>query len=613
MIRLRYFLCMLMVLLLAACSVALTPIVDAPTLAAQSETIEVAPQSDVDAFFEDAFLTLALRDPEWVSDLALPKVLGFEFRHNTLTNISDVYQRETNEIERDALEQVRNLDRSQLTPDQALSADILEWYLDDRVRGQEFMYHDYRINFIDGVQVWFIDFMADIHPVTNLQEAEDYIVRLERVEKKFDQLLEGLQIREEMGIIPPRWAVETIAGMTAGVASEPVQSSRLYVSFRAKVDALSDVDAATKQSLTNRAAAAIEDYVRPAYRKLAEYLRGLVSKAGTSDGVWMLPDGDAYYAYIVRHHTTTDMTPEEIHNLGLQEVERIQNEMWTLLEELGYSRDAMSLSEALRVAAEDDGYLAAITTADRQALIDAYVSVIEDAKANYVPKLFDIQPSVDYEVRSAPGGGGAYYFPPPLDGSRPGYFYVGTGFERPHYRVPTLAFHEGIPGHHFQLGIQSELDNIPTFRKAIIYNAYAEGWGLYAERLMAEAGYYENDPYGNLGRLQSELFRAVRLVVDTGIHYKRWSFDQAADYMFANLGDFASTDEVARYVTWPGQALSYQIGQLKIVELRERAKEALGDKFDLKEFHHVVLANGAMPLSILEQVVDDWIAEKMES
>jgi uncharacterized protein (DUF885 family) len=335
--------------------------------------------------------------------------------------------------------------------------------------------------------------------------------------------------------------------------------------------------------------------------------------ADNDDGFWKHPDGDAAYAYWLRHHTTLDLTADEIHELGLLEVARIQVEMEDLFTELGITGDNLDMK--MNQVTFYGGAMPLRTNDDRQAVLDEYQALIDHAEQN-LSDLFDLRPKADVVVEPvyAPNAPGAYYVSPSLDGSRPGMFYVNmTTVNVARHGMPTLAYHEAIPGHHFQIAIQQELTGIPSFRTGINYTSYAEGWALYAEYLAWEVGFYEDDPYGNLGRLQSELFRAARLVVDTGIHAKGWSREEAIDYMVEIVG-YSRTDmtrEVERYIVWPGQATAYKIGMLKILELRERAMQALGDDFDIKEFHNLILGNGAMPLEILERVVDDYIAERL--
>jgi uncharacterized protein (DUF885 family) len=349
------------------------------------------------------------------------------------------------------------------------------------------------------------------------------------------------------------------------------------------------------------AAAEIESTVLPAFQALVDAVRRLETVAPDDVGAWALPDGTAYYAHVLRHHTTTDLTAEQIHELGLREVERIQAEMRAVFDTLGYPADERLLTLMGRVAREGG-----ILYGDQ--IVAEYEALIEEARAE-VEDAFDLHPSADVVVIPAPIGG--YYVGPALDGSRPGAFFATMTGSEERFSMPSLAYHEAIPGHHTQIGIAQELD-LPSARKGVHFTAYSEGWALYAERLAYELGLYEEDAYGNIGRLQYELFRAVRLVVDTGLHARRWTYPQAVEYMVENTGLPQGTVEweVARYIVWPGQAVSYKIGMLTLMEVRQRAMDALGDEFRLAEFHTVVLGHGHMPLGILERLVDEYIAQK---
>jgi uncharacterized protein (DUF885 family) len=330
-------------------------------------------------------------------------------------------------------------------------------------------------------------------------------------------------------------------------------------------------------------------------------------------GVWRLPDGDAYYAYALRHHTTTDLTPEEVHQLGLKEVARIQSEMRKLFAGQGIAHNESfgEMQRAYWASLQNKPELGYPDTPEsRKQVLADYLHIIEEAQKN-IKDVFDVTPKTPIKVEAVPqyqqnSSPGAYYQPPALDGSRPGIFYVNLANLPSKTGMQTLAYHEGVPGHHFQLAVQRETQGIPTFQKALGFTAHLEGWALYTEKLARELGFYK-DAYTKLGNLWSELFRASRLVLDTGIHYKRWTRDQAQSYANDNVGT-RLVGEIDRYIAWPGQAASYKIGELKILELREKMKKALGDKFTLKAFHNLILLNGSMPLAVLEKIVEQHIA-----
>jgi len=556
----------------------------------------------IDQFFEESYKQLLLRDPEYLTELGIAESFGL--RNDQLTNISDAYIRETYELQAAILQLLREYDLESLTPEQKISYNVYEWYLDDLVRQQEFMYYDYPVtHFITGIQNELIHFFTDIHPVTSKQDAEDYIARLQQVNTKFDQLIEGLTLREQAGVIPPKFIVQWSLYDIGRIARGSAQYLPFYTAFEEKVDAL-ELSTEEKQNLLEDAENAIDQSVIPAFQALKDYLEYLESIAPTDDGVWQFPKGDAYYKYALRHHTTTDMTADEIHELGLQEVDRIHAEMRAIFDQLGYPEDG-SLSELFDRVISEGGYVSG------SQVVETYEDLIKEADQN-LGAAFDIHPDAEVIVIGGPIGG--FYVPGSLDGSRPGAFYASLSGSEPSYGMPTLAYHEAIPGHHFQISIAQELD-LPFFRGDVLFTGYAEGWALYAERLAWELGWYQDDSYGNLGRLQYEVFRAARLVVDTGIHAKDWTYDQALQYMVETVGfdpDVVNLEfEVSRYVAWPGQATAYKVGMLKILELRQKAEEALDDQFDITEFHRVILTNGSMPLEILEKVVQDYIDAKL--
>lgn len=371
-----------------------------------------------------------------------------------------------------------------------------------------------------------------------------------------------------------------------------------------------------QQRLALEAREQIESTVYPAYQRMIDYFVKLDEKVSKNQGIWALPDGDKVYELAVRLFTTTDYTPEFIHSFGLEEVERIQGEILQILDGEGWDTSG-GFTQAINDLAEDSRFYYSDSDEGRAQILADYKAIIEEIEQGLDPYFdvaaeseVDVQRIPEFKEKTAPG---AYYQRPAFDGSRPGVFFANLYDIKatPKYGMRTLAYHEAIPGHHFQLAIAQQQDQLPFFRRVVPATAYSEGWALYAERLAWELG-FQDDPYDNIGRLQAELFRAVRLVVDTGIHAKRWSREQAIDYMADNTGMAYSdvVSEIERYFVMPGQALAYKIGMTKFMELRERARLALGESFDIREFHNVVLTNGALPLNILEGLVDEWIAER---
>jgi uncharacterized protein (DUF885 family) len=459
--------------------------------------------------------------------------------------------------------------------------------------------------------------MAQTHQVANRHDADAYIARLDLFPQKFAQVIEGLNEREAKGVVPPKFTIdEVLAQMRGFIASQP-EEHMLYTSFKEKLDKLPEdaIPAADRDALLARVATSIEHGVYPAYRSLIEHFAALQPKVTRNDGAWSLPDGDAYYAWCVRMHTTTDMTPEQVHALGLAEVARVTAEMDAILKAQGLADGPIGPRVQQLAHAADATY--PNTPDGKQAMLARYQAILDEVNAG-LGSAFHVRPELGVVVKPVPAfsektAPGAYYEPGSFDGTRPGAFYANMRdtTENPKWGMRTLAYHEGIPGHHFQISIAQELKGVPFFRRVLPFTAYAEGWALYAERLAWELG-FEKDPLDDLGRLRDEMMRAVRLVVDSGIHYKHWTREQAIQYMMDNTGmaESSVTSEVERYFVDPGQALAYKAGMLKILELREHAKQALGAKFDLGEFHDQVLTHGSLPLALLQRVIDDWITQK---
>src|SRR6266403_1426728 len=442
-------------------------------------------------------------------------------------------------------------------------------------------------------------------------------MRLNALPTKFDQLLESLKVREEKQILPPRFVVEKVLKEMSDFVAQPAAANILTKSFKERAAKIKELNDEQRADYQMHVETAVNDRVYPAYRKLIAYFQTLLPKTTTDDGVWKLPDGDAFYAYTLHENTTTTLKPDEVHELGLREVARIEGEMRAILDANGFA--GQPIGEAMDKLAKDPRFLYPNDDKGRTDALARYADLIKQATERSSKELFLTTPHAQIEVRRVPEfkestAPGAYYDIPAMDGSRPGIFFANLRDmnEVPKWSMPTLAYHEGVPGHHWQLSTAEELKGVPQFRKVVPFPAYMEGWALYCEWLAKQAGWYENDPFGDLGRLRDELFRAVRLVVDTGSHAKHWTREQAIAYMLdkTGMGEKDVTAEIERYIVMPGQACAYKIGMLKIQELRKRAQTELGDKFDLREFHDTLLKSGALPLDILEEQVEEYIRNK---
>lgn len=567
-------------------------------------------------FYERVFLEFGLQSPELLSQLRLLEGFGIRGHNAELDDRSQASADQQFAKLKADLATLRSYDRDSMTEAEKLNYDMLEWFMAHQVEGEKWRYHDYPVNQLFGVQSMLPRFMVNTHQLKDKTDAEQYISRLQQFDRVFGQVVEDLNIRAAKGVVPPRFVLEKVLSEVQGLTSGAAEQQLLYTHFTTAIAKIEGLTEADRASLTTQVKAAIEQSVLPGYQKLTGYLTDTVASATTDDGVWKLPEGDQYYAYALKQHTTTDLTPEQIHQMGLDEVARIQQEMLTILQAQGISGD--NVAQMMTALGDDPRFLYPDSHEGRQQILADYKTIIADIETKLTPA-FNIRPKAAMDVQRVPEfaektSPGAYYNPPAMDGSRPGVFFANLYDIRatPKFGMKTLAVHEGMPGHHFQIAIQQELKGLPTFRNILPFTVYAEGWALYTEQLMAELGLYKDDPFGDLGRLQAELFRAIRLVVDTGIHHKRWSREQAIAYMSGNAG-MAKSDvesEIERYIVMPGQACAYKVGMMKLLELRSKAQQELGDKFKLTDFHDVVLQNGSMPLAILERVVEQYIAAK---
>jgi uncharacterized protein (DUF885 family) len=565
--------------------------------------------------YSRTFLHFALKGPELLTTLGILEKFGLHGHNAKLSDASVANETKMYRwIKRD-LAFLRSYPRKSQSAGTLLSTDIMDWFLDDVTRAEKYRFHDYPLNQMFGIQSELPNFMITMHPVVSKLEGRNYVRRLSCFGIKFGQVLEGLKIREAKGILPPRFVIRRVLNEMTAFIGLPATENPLYTVFKDKLANLENVNVRDRENLLSAAKTEITRTVYPAYEKFIAYFTALEQIATTDDGVWKLPEGDAYYAHCLRSNTTTDYTPEQVHEIGLNEVRRIEGEMMAILEEMSY-QDVKNAPKKLAEFAKEERFLYPNTDEGRLAGLAEYQRILEDMNAGLDP-YFAVHPKAALKVERLPEfrektSAGAYYQPGDLGGRRPGVFYANMrDMKEVHkFGMKTLAYHEGIPGHHFQLAIAQELKGVPFFRRMVPFTAYVEGWALYAEKLAREIGAYSDDPYGELGCLDSELFRAVRLVVDTGIHYKKWTREQAIEYMKAHTASAHDSivSEIERYIVMPGQACAYKIGEIKMVELRDKAKKALGGKFDLRMFHDAMLKNGSMPLNILERVVDAYIA-----
>lgn len=569
-------------------------------------------------FYEKIFVSFLLDNPELLTMMGIAEQFGYRRHNGQLNDESDAKAQADFARWHAYLADLKAYDPAGQTADQQLSTRVLTWFIDSQLEGERFRLHNYPVNQLFGVQSNTPDFLINQHRIDDRRGADDYLARMGQVGRKFTQVQEGLALRESKGIVPPKFVIERVLAEMRAFAAKPAAENPLCVNFSAKVEALKDVEAADKPALKNGCNERIDQVVRPAYQQLITFFEGQLGRATEDDGAWKLPDGAAFYAWRVRAQTTTTMTPQQVHDLGVSEVARIEAEMQAILVAQSQLQPGETVAQAMGRLAKDPRFLFPDTEEGRQAMLAGYRQMIAEqlersrAVIGLSPKAaIEVQRVPEFKQKTAPG---AYYQSPTLDGARPGVFYANLRDmgALPKFGMRTLAVHEGVPGHHFQIALAQEREGGPTFRKVLPFTAYSEGWALYAEWLGKEMGLYQDDPYGDLGRLQAELFRAVRLVVDTGIHAQRWTRQQAIDYMVGKTGipQGEVVAEIERYIVDPGQALAYKVGMLSIRAARQRAEAALGTKWNAeakKGFHDVVLQGGALPLAILDEQVDAWI------
>jgi uncharacterized protein (DUF885 family) len=469
-----------------------------------------------------------------------------------------------------------------------------------------------------GVHAELPAFLINMHKINSVSDAKAYIARLNKIPQVMEDVVKGLELREMNQIMPPAFVfAHTIEASQNILQGRPFEkssdASALLEDFSSKVEKL-DISKTQKDELILEAQEALLTSVKPAYENLIVKLIDQQQRATTDHGAWKFPKGKAFYDTALKRTTTTDLSAEEIHEIGLNEVARIHKEMEEIMEEVEFEG---SLKDFFQFMRQDEQFYYDNNEAGRQRYLSEATSLINSMKTR-LDELFLTKPEADIIVKAVEpfrekSAGKAFYQQPALDGSRPGTYYANLyDMEAmPTYQMEALAYHEGIPGHHMQLAIAQELDSLPMFRKIGGYGAYIEGWGLYSELVPKEIGLYE-DPYSDFGRLAMELWRSIRLVVDTGIHSKKWTRDEAIDYYVENSPNAESdaVKMVERHIVMPGQATAYKIGMNKILELREFAKKELGEEFDLREFHDVVLTNGSVPLNILEELVVEWVEKQ---
>lgn len=578
---------------------------------AAAQTAEETESDRLNAWFQEVFDRDVARSP------MTQTFLGMKTNYDQWSDASPEFAQESFELGQADLAHMREtFDYDALDDSAQLSWHLFEYDAERSAEGQRWADHRYTFTPRSGPHMNAASFLINNHRVDTVEDAEAYIGRLRNLPIYMDQSIANSRRSAEIGVLIPLWTYEpmitTARNIISGAPFDDREASPLLADFTGKVEALG-LEADEQARLIGEAEAALTEAVAPAYERVIALFEEQAAVATEDDGVWKHPDGGEFYNYLLNGYTTMDLSAEEIHQLGLSEVARIHDEMRGIMEQVGYEGSLQDFFEFMRTDEQfyypntdegRDGYLA-----DATALIDTMRET--------VPQMFNTFPRAEMEVRRVEifrqdSAGKAFYQRPAPNGSRPGVYYANLRDMSlmPTYQMEALAYHEGIPGHHMQLAIMQELEGVPAFRRFGGYTAYTEGWGLYTEYLPKEYGFY-SDPYSDFGRLAMELWRACRLVVDTGLHSQQWTRQEAVDYLAENtpnpLGD--SIAAIDRYIVYPGQATAYKVGMLEILRLRGVAEEALGDRYDIRDFHDVVLTQGAMPLSVLEQRVNAWIAD----
>ena len=568
----------------------------------------------VNNYVNKVSLQMLLRSPELLTSVGAIDNTPLDFHSGKLGRYDKQSEREELESLREDRAGLDDYGPEGLEGQELLSWKIVAWFFDDMIRESEYEYGGYRVNQISGPMVNLPQFLTDSHIIGDEKSFERYISRL----NEFARVIAEFKIRviddRDNGTVPPDFVIEkTLLGMRSFIEGGAKQNP-LFVTLPKRIENIDGLSDMRKDELSQQALNIIEAKILPQYGEMIALFEELLTISNHDAGIWRLPKGEEIYRSALRSNTSTNLTADEIHQIGLSEVARIELGMEDILVGQGLSEG--SIVSRIRYLMElpehnfpntDEGRLQQIAYLNE---VNAQIMAsIEDYFITIPPQPLEIVRVPEYSQDSAPGG---YYRPPAVDGSSPGKFYINQKDTRdnPRWTLPTLMYHEGAPGHHFQLSAAQLIENVPFLRKFSPFSAYTEGWGLYSERIAAEdMGMYKDDPLGDLGRLQAEMFRAVRLVVDTGMHAKRWSRERAIEYMLSKTGmtEAEVIREIERYVVWPGQATAYKVGQLSMLRVRAMAENQLGDAFDIRKFHEMILMNGAMPLEILEESVKSWV------
>ena len=585
--------------------------------ACTTNTAEDQSSSELSQFLDDYFQDYLSRHPMMATRT------GIKSNYDKLDDISDKATLHEINLLSEKLEEMKKFDFKSLSPEDQLSYKVFQHYANNQIEGKEFMFHNYPVNQFNGIQTSIPAFLIDYQSIKSEEDAQAYISRVKGVEQLMSQLINNLKKRAEVGVVAPQFVYDKVVNVCNNLLTglpfdDSSQKSPIYNDFIIKLDN-TNISQKKKNELISNMENALTNEFRNGYNSFLAYWAILENMTTENNGVWNIPNGKEYYLYALKRETTSDMTPEQIMELGKNEVALIQYEMEGIIKGLGFQES--KLHDFFDYIQSNPSFIYSNDSVGKSAFLTRTKEVIVEVEER-VDALFNNLPSAKLEVRQVEAfrektANLAFSEPPTPDGSRPGVYYVNLHDMKlmPKYMLQALAYHEGIPGLHMQRSYVQENTQLPDFRKYLVkIEAYTEGWGLYSEFLPKQIGLYDDD-YSDFGRLSLELFRACRLVVDVGIHYEGWSREKAIDYLVANvpLSKEDMTREVERYMVNPAQATAYYIGMNKIIQLRDLSNEKLGTEFDIKDFHDVILKHGALPLNILEENINNWINDKSET
>ncbi|WP_425410380.1 DUF885 domain-containing protein [Hyphococcus sp.] len=616
-----------------------SPVENSAPVADELDNVETEPADPSEAFLAMAERHSILwleQNPESASDLGVSEEIAGAGYNARLGGYGFEAHQNMRALNEQFLQELRSYNRSALTDTAATTYDVLKNAYDTAARRNQFDFGGaapaggavpavgagwaitpYFVTQLTGLHLTLPQLLTTGQPLETRADAEAYIARMNEFGRAFDEAIETIGADAALGVVPPRFVINGVIASLEGFAQTAPADNPLIVTLNEKLANVEGLSAEDRADFTERATQALTANVYPAYQRLTAAMEQLLAQSDDTPGVWRLgEEGEAYYQFALNAYGAGGMTGEDIHELGLSEVERITAEMDAILKAEGLAQG--SVAERMEIISARPESVFANNDQGREELLSMLREQINAVMA-VAPQWFNVLPEQSVEVRRIPvyeqdSSPGAYYSPGPIDGSRPGNYWINlkSTADNPKFSLRTLTHHEAVPGHHFQTSLQRSIDDMPLIRNMLSYSEFSEGWALYGEQLAKEMGMYEGDPLGDLGRLQAEIFRAARLVVDSGMHHKRWSREQAIDYMVAATGETRAsvTREIERYAAVPAQACSYKLGMIRIGAFRAKAEAELGEAFDIREFHDQVLLSGSMPMQVLERKIDAWIESK---